>query len=123
VPVRDNDFDPQHTAIPRIRYVSPEELAKKLRSAQAPLVLDVREPEELEGELGRLPGSVNIPLRELPKRLGELSAQIPREIVLVCRSGRRSEAAAQIIRESGFKRIFVLRGGMLAWREANMKMR
>lgn len=103
----------------RIQYVSPEELAKKLRSAQAPRILDVREPGEQSGELGRLPGAVNIPLGKLQLRLGELSTQIPKDIVLVCRSGRRSEAAAQILQESGFKRVFVLNGGMIKWREAN----
>jgi rhodanese-related sulfurtransferase len=117
--VRDQDFDPQRDAVRRVRYVSPEELAKKLRSAQPPLIIDVREPEELDSELGRLPGAVNIPLGQLQPRLGELSTQTAKDIVLACRSGRRSEAAAQIIQESGLKRIFVLRGGMIGWREAN----
>jgi rhodanese-related sulfurtransferase len=117
--VRDQDFDPQPNAGPEIQYVSPEELAKKIRSAAAPLVLDVREPEELDSDLGRLPGATNIPLSHLQQRLSELSTKIAKDIVLVCRSGRRSQAAARILLESGFKRIFVLRDGMIGWRKAN----
>jgi 3-mercaptopyruvate sulfurtransferase SseA len=56
-------------------YVSPEELARRLRSDRAPLVLDVRDPNELEGELGQLPGALNIPLGQLQQRIGELSSE------------------------------------------------
>ena len=117
--VREQDFNRQPNAVPQIQYVSPEELARKIRSAGAPLVLDVREPEELDGGLGRVSGAMNVPLSRLQQRLGELSAHMAKDIVLVCRSGRRSEAAARILLESGFTRIFVLRGGMIGWREVN----
>jgi rhodanese-related sulfurtransferase len=100
-------------------YVSPEELARRLRSDRAPLVLDVRDPNELERELGQLPGALNIPLGQLQQRIGELSTHKRRDIVAVCRTGRRSEAAARILQDSGFERVFVLKGGMTAWRDAH----
>jgi rhodanese-related sulfurtransferase len=103
----------------RLFYVSPEELARKLRSDQAPLVLDVRDPSELGGELGQLPGALNIPLGQLHQRAGELSTRERRDIVVVCRTGKRSEAAARILQDLGFDRVFVLKGGMTAWREAH----
>jgi rhodanese-related sulfurtransferase len=100
-------------------YVSPQELARRLRSDGAPLVLDVRDPNELEGELGQLPGALNIPLGQLQQRIGELSTHKTLDIVVVCRSGRRSEAAARILQDSGFDRVFVLKGGMMAWRDTH----
>ena len=93
-------------------YLSPEELARRLDSDPALLVCDVRNPDELGGELGQLPGSLNIPLGQLQQRVGELSTHKTRDIVVVCRTGKRSEAAARILLDSGFDRVFVLRGGM-----------
>ncbi len=100
-------------------YLSPEELARRLDSDPALLVCDVRNPDELGGELGQLPGSLNIPLGQLQQRVGELSTHKTRDIVVVCRTGKRSEAAARILLDSGFDRVFVLRGGMTAWRDAH----
>ncbi|MGZ4926435.1 MAG: rhodanese-like domain-containing protein, partial [Halobacteriota archaeon] len=64
-------------------------------------------------------GSLNIPLGQLQKRVGELSTHKTWDIVVVCRTGQRSEAAARILRDSGFNRVFVLKGGMTAWRDAH----
>lgn len=100
-------------------YLSPEELARRLDSDPALLVCDVRNPDELGGELGQLPGSLNIPLGQLQQRVGELSTHKTRDIVVVCRTGKRSEAAARILLDSGFDRVFVLKGGMTAWRDAH----
>jgi rhodanese-related sulfurtransferase len=105
----------------RLVYLSPEELAQRLRTEPAPLVLDVRDPQELDGDLGKLPGVVNVPLTRLKQRLGELSPQGRKAIVVVCRTGRRSEAAARILLESGFEPVFVLKGGMIAWRDAHQR--
>jgi rhodanese-related sulfurtransferase len=100
-------------------YVSPEQLARRLRSDRAPLVLDVRDPPELGGELGQLSGALNIPLGQLKQRVGELSAHKSRDIVVVCRTGRRSEAAARLLQDMGFERVSILKGGMTAWRDAH----
>jgi len=100
----------------RLVYLKPADLARRLQEEPPLFVLDVRDPPELEGELGRLPGAVNIPLHQLKQRLGKLSMREGRDILVVCRSGKRSEAAARMLQESGVKRVFVLEGGMIAWR-------
>jgi rhodanese-related sulfurtransferase len=97
-------------------YISPTDLARRLQDGPKLLVLDVRNPSELEGELGRLPGAVNIPLQQLGQRLAELSTEEAADIVVVCRTGKRSETAAGMLREAGIERVFVLDGGMTAWR-------
>jgi sulfur-carrier protein adenylyltransferase/sulfurtransferase len=74
-------------------------------------ILDVREPHEYE--INRIPGSVLIPLGDLPERFTELDAN--REIVVMCKSGMRSARAANFLREHGFKVAKNLKGGVLAW--------
>lgn len=70
--------------------------------AQGPLVVDVRSPGEFA--TGAYPGAVNIPVDQLPQRLGELGSK-DREIVLYCASGARSGYAAGILQQSGFSNI------------------
>ncbi len=77
-------------------------------------LVDVREPEEVAA--GTLPGAVNIPLGELPARVGELDRG--RRVVLLCRSGGRSTQAAEFLSASGFGDVVNLAGGMLAWTDA-----
>lgn len=73
-------------------------------------LIDVREPSEFAA--GTLPGASNIPLTELPRRLGELDRS--RRVVLLCRSGGRSANAAEFLAGSGFADVVNLVGGMLA---------
>jgi sulfur dioxygenase len=77
-------------------------------------LLDVREPAELQGELGSLAGSQHIPLGELRARVGEVTTDKP--IVAICRSGRRSAQATTILTKAGRTEVANLHGGMLRWR-------
>ena len=79
------------------------------------MLLDVREPDEFDGELGHIAGSLLMPLRELPERVGELSSEKDREIVAVCRAGVRSTTASAILAGLGFRHVINLKGGMLDW--------
>ncbi len=72
--------------------------------------VDVRTPDEVAG--GTLPGAENIPLDDLANRLGELDPV--RRVVLLCRSGNRSGAAARFLVTQGFTDVVNLTGGMLA---------
>ena len=83
-------------------------------NTHAVTVLDVREPAEWEGPLGRIPSAVLIPLGDLADRALELSHDRP--IVAVCRAGGRSAQATIILRDAGFERVANLPGGMLRWR-------
>jgi molybdopterin/thiamine biosynthesis adenylyltransferase/rhodanese-related sulfurtransferase len=87
------------------------DLKRRMDSASAPVILDVREP--FEAAICRLPGSVLIPLGELPRRLGELDPRA--EIVVHCKSGGRSARAVSLLREKGFPRASNLSGGILSW--------
>jgi rhodanese-related sulfurtransferase len=75
-------------------------------------VLDVRRPDETAQ--GVVPGSQLIPLDQLAARAGELPAD-DKPIVVVCRSGRRSKQAADLLRAGGRSNVIELRGGLMAW--------
>jgi len=78
---------------------SPEESSAPLSESTGPLIVDVRTPGEFAS--GAYPGAVNIPLDELPNRIGELGDR-GRDLTLYCASGARSAYAVRILSESGF---------------------
>ena len=90
--------------------VSSNEVSRRLRTEKAPLILDVREPQETQ--INGIAGSVLIPLRELAARIQELDSR--REIVAYCRTGARSAKAVDLLRSAGF-RAWNLKGGILGW--------
>ena len=105
------DWAPLTYTFAGIWEVQPTWVEENLRAAQ---IVDVREPAEFEGPLGRLPGARLIPLGALEARAGELSRGEP--VVTVCRSGARSAQASLILRKAGFERVANLAGGLLRWR-------
>ena len=111
---------PPLAQLARVREVTATELRTRLGTAAVPALVDVREPDEFRGELGHVPGSMLVPLRELPTRAAELESLREREIVLVCRAGVRSATAAAILTGLGFEHVASLKGGMLDWNEARL---
>lgn len=74
-------------------------------------LLDVREADELE--ISRFENIVHIPLDELCSRLGEIPKNA--DIVIICRTGRRSEDATTFLLERGYKKVRNMLGGMNGW--------
>ena len=98
--------------------ISSEEVVKMMaEEGSKPLVLDVRQPEELLGPLGRLAGAICIPLAELQGRLSELEERREGPVVTLCRSGNRSITAAAILIEAGFQNVSSMAGGLQDWRQ------
>src|SRR5690606_10018329 len=91
--------------------LSVRDLKARMDAGGAPLVLDVREHEEVA--IASLPGAVHIPMQEIPARLGELDPE--REIVVVCHHGMRSAHVAGFLEHQGFTRVMNLTGGIDAW--------
>ncbi|HMQ17025.1 MAG TPA: rhodanese-like domain-containing protein [Phycisphaerae bacterium] len=92
--------------------ISAAELRQRLADpAGVPLLLDCREPPELQ--ICRMNGALHIPMRQVAQRLSELDPQ--REIVVFCHHGRRSAMVAGLLAASGFGRVLSLRGGIDAW--------
>lgn len=91
--------------------LSAPQLARRLNEPDAPLLLDVREPHELQ--ISALSGALNIPLGTLAARLSELDSA--REMVVFCKAGTRSARALELLVSAGFKRVKNLEGGINAW--------
>ena len=111
---------PDLTQLSGIRQITAADLDARLKAGNAPVIIDVREPEEYGDELGHLHGSRLIPLRVLPGKAAELENLKGVEIVLVCRAGVRSTTAGAILTALGFEQVTNLKGGMLEWREAGL---
>ncbi|HXT86028.1 MAG TPA: molybdopterin-synthase adenylyltransferase MoeB [Verrucomicrobiae bacterium] len=93
-----------------IPEITPKELKARLDRGDDLFILDVREPHEYQ--ICNLHGHL-IPLGDLPKRVSELDSS--REIVAHCRSGKRSADAVQFLSKAGFRKVWNLKGGILAW--------
>jgi sulfur dioxygenase len=103
-----------------VKTITAEELASRLQADPPPILLDVRQPEELVGELPAIAGAKSIPLGELPLRLAELAGLEHRLVVTICKSGGRSNTAAAILAMSGFAEVRALAGGMRGWTSAGV---
>ncbi|MGD1209776.1 MAG: molybdopterin-synthase adenylyltransferase MoeB [Candidatus Acidiferrales bacterium] len=93
-----------------IPEITPRELKARLDRGDDLYILDVREAHEYQ--ICHIHGNL-IPLGELSRRAHELDSS--REIVAHCRSGKRSAEAVQFLQKAGFRKIWNLKGGILAW--------
>jgi adenylyltransferase/sulfurtransferase len=91
--------------------IDPKEVKEKLDRGDHFVLIDVREPHEFQ--ICRIPGSTLIPLGQLPQRLSELDPAA--EIVAHCKSGARSQQAVDLLKQSGFRNVRNMTGGILAW--------
>lgn len=92
--------------------VTPQELESLRRENSDLLILDCREPDELE--LAAMPGTLHIPMAQIPARLEELDPA--RDTVVVCHHGMRSlQVALWLTGNAGFKAVKSLRGGIDSW--------
>ncbi len=109
-------FNPNTAAADTLpREVSVTEAAA-LRDAGA-FVLDVREPEEWVES--HIPGATLIPLGELASRVNEVPKD--RQVVVVCRSGNRSQQGRDILLAAGFEQVTSMAGGIKQWSAAGFE--
>jgi molybdopterin/thiamine biosynthesis adenylyltransferase/rhodanese-related sulfurtransferase/molybdopterin converting factor small subunit len=100
---------PASTAAPG--EIDPVEVKAKIDRGENFVLIDVREPHEYQ--ICNIPQARLIPLGQVVQRMKELDPAD--EIVLHCKSGVRSGKAADLLRQSGFKKVLNMRGGILAW--------
>ncbi|MDY3561398.1 molybdopterin-synthase adenylyltransferase MoeB [Gemmata sp. JC673] len=91
--------------------ITPEQLKKRIDAGENLFVLDVRNPNEFQ--ICRIPGTVLVPLPELPARLAEVPQD--REVIVHCKSGMRSQKAIDFLKAQGYTKLVNLTGGILGW--------
>jgi rhodanese-related sulfurtransferase len=95
-----------------IDYIKAQEM---IASENPPVIFDVRTLEEFNGELGHLEGARLIPHNLVKDSLDIFNSYEGKNILLVCRTGRRSKIAGNVLSELGIENVYNLRGGMTAW--------
>lgn len=104
-----------------IKDVEPIELYQILQNCtngDCPVVVDVREPWEYRQ--GHVPGAVLIPLGQLSTRVQELDPQRP--VAVICASGNRSQSAAALLGQKGFRTVYNVSGGTGAWQYSGLAL-
>ena len=110
-PIAEPDWAPLSYTFAGIWEIQPQWLEDHQGGIQ---IIDVREPCEFAGPLGRIAGAKLMPLGEVESRAAEISKDRP--VVAVCRAGGRSAQATVILKRAGFDNVANLAGGMLRWR-------
>ena len=87
---------------------------------QGALLLDVRQPEEFSAI--HAPNAQLIPLGDLPARMQEISAYKDKPIVVICRSGRRSAKAVELLKEAGYSNVSNIAGGIQGWESDGLEV-
>jgi rhodanese-related sulfurtransferase len=94
--------------------------ATELINRQDAVVIDVRPAADFAK--GHVINAVNIPMNGFKNQMAVLSKYKGRPIVISCRSGSQSSAACHILRKAGFEEVFNLKGGVMAWENANLPL-
>jgi phage shock protein E len=97
--------------------ITPAELAERLGTPAAPLILDVRSPREYAA--GHIPTAISIPYPRLSDRLGDLEIDKSDEVVVYCLSGKRSTLSRQKMAQAGYTDVRILEGQFRAWRKGD----
>ncbi len=100
-----------HEPAPVEGEIEPAEVKAKMDRGDQFVLIDVREPHEYQ--ICSIPNAKLIPLGDLPKRVNELNSAD--EIVAHCKSGMRSAKAVEFLKQSGFRKVRNMKGGILAW--------
>ena len=94
----------------RIPEISVIDLKLLMDSSKSPVLIDVREPHEVE--IASIGGTL-IPLKTLPDRMQEIPKDVP--VVIYCRSGGRSDKACEFLIAQGYSNVKNMAGGVLDW--------
>lgn len=100
--------------------LAPARLVERQQAGQAPLLLDVRRPDEYRD--GHIAGALNIPVEQLAHRAGVLGVPRDREIVVYCVSGKRAARAQQTLQSLGYQHVRLLDGSVNAWRQQQLPL-
>ncbi|MEK6554880.1 MAG: rhodanese-like domain-containing protein [Bdellovibrionota bacterium] len=107
----------QNPSIPSVTDISVQDVVNNKTKAR---LIDVRRPDEWTGELGHIAEAELMTLDTLPQKINDLNKD--ETIIFICRSGARSAQATAFAKQQGFKEVYNMAGGMLAWNQANLEV-
>lgn len=95
---------------------------EELMTGNPPCIIDLRKSTDFLGKNGHLRGSLNIPYAELPAHIHDIDKVQGRPIVLVDDCDEFSHLAAPLVKETGHNWVYVLKGGIRAWKRAKLPL-
>ncbi|MCP4698640.1 MAG: rhodanese-like domain-containing protein [Gammaproteobacteria bacterium] len=101
------------------QHLQPAE-AIRIINHEGAMILDIREQNEIEQ--GYIVNSIHVPLGTLTEKLKNLEKYRTRPIIISCLSGHRSARAGAILKKNGFEKVYALKGGVTAWRNASLPL-
>lgn len=99
-----------------VQEITADQLREWINQDTPLLLLDVRQPDEYSGPLGRIPGAELMPLAMLGKHIGQIKTRARgKKTVIICNSGNRSIQSAALLAQAGLIDVYSLAGGMKSW--------
>jgi len=99
--------------------VSPLQLPQ-LQTRESAVVVDVCEPEAFKQ--GHIEQAINLPLGQIKDKIAKLNKHKSKPIIVACQNGSRSARAVSILRRNEFNQVYILEGGLAAWKKENLPL-
>ncbi len=99
--------------------VSPLQLPK-MQNHESAVVVDVCEAETFKK--GHIEQAINLPLDQINDKIAKLNKHKNKPLIVACQNGTRSAKAVSILRRNEFKQLYILEGGLAAWRKENLPL-
>jgi sulfur-carrier protein adenylyltransferase/sulfurtransferase len=103
----------------QVKEAQPDQVDAQLKTSQPPVLIDIREPEEVQQ--GIIPGAVVIPRGYLELRVERRLPDHEQPVVVYCASGVRSVFAAKTLEQMGYTNVASLAGGFEGWKQQGLK--
>ena len=101
------------------KKISPLQLPK-LQNRESAVVVDVCEAEAFKR--GHIEQAINLPLEQIKDKISKLNKHKNKPIIVACQNGSRSAKAASILRNNEFSQLYILEGGLAAWKKENLPL-
>lgn len=102
-----------------VKSVSVFELPQLTRDKS--VIVDVSDPADYKK--GHIPEAINVTAKSLSKDQKPIEKHKKKNVILVCRTGNKSQSTGKLLRGNGFENVYVLSGGMSAWEKENLPVK
>lgn len=101
------------------KKISPLQLPR-LQSRESAVVVDISDPAAFKK--GHIQQAVNLPLDQIADKIAKLNKHKSKPIIVACANGSRSGKGVSILRSKDFKQLYILDGGLAAWKKENLPL-
>ncbi len=109
----------RHQGVGGVRQ-SPQGVTSLINNENA-VVIDLRDVKAFKD--GHITNSVNIPMATIDQKMSKIEAYKDRPMILVCAMGQQSTRVMNKLRKQGFEKVYILGGGVGAWKKDNLPLK